>query len=739
VEPLLYLVHRLPYPPNKGDKIRSYHILRYLALRYRVHLGTFVDSSEDEKHVAPLRELCADVFVVRLRPTWGRLRSITSLLRGQALTVAFYRNARMHRWVDTTLREHAIRKAVAFSSPMAQYLVPGGSLRLVVDYCDVDSAKWSDYAPQHRWPMSFVYRREARRLLEFERDWALRSHACVFATHAEMSLFASLAPECASRLHAIGNGVDQEYFAPRADRPTPYAVAEEALVFTGAMDYWPNVDAVVWFANEILPRLVRARPRLRFFIVGMNPSPAVRALAANPAVVVTGKVNDVRPYVQHALAVVAPLRIARGIQNKVIEAMAMGRPVVVSEAASRGLCATPGSDFISAPQNPVAFSTAVLELLARPDREVIGQRARAAVVVAYDWEHNLSSFCALLGGDSKPDARNPFSSGANTLEPASNERQKVALTEPAAADVENLTLVSVIIPTTCEAVRSSQIERAIGSVLDQEHVKVELIVVVNGDRYDEELFKALQRSDQVRVIFEQEGNVSLARFRGLKSASGEFVCFLDDDDEYLPMSLHERTSQMRRHPEIDVLVTNGYNCKSGDVVVVDANLERRIKENLPVSFFYGNWFHSPASTFRRSSVDAALFDIRRKYFEWTFLYFSLLSSGKRIGYSNALTYRYMEDSPLSVSKTDAYRAAYPEFLLDLLQKPLDPELRKGVRRKYQAALNGVSQMHLRGGRIGQAAMSHWKCLANGGWRYVPYTRKIVLAGLRRSVSTASRD
>jgi sugar transferase (PEP-CTERM/EpsH1 system associated) len=396
LEPLLYLVHRLPYPPNKGDKIRSYHILRYLGARYRVHLGTFVDSAGDEKHVAALRELCADVCAVRLHPTWARLGSVKGLLRGEALTVPYYRNARMRRWVETTLREQPIRKAVVFSSPMVQYVAGAAGLRLIADYCDVDSAKWSEYAPQHRWPMSVVYRREGRRLLAFERERAQQCDACVFATDAEKSLFASLAPECAPRLHAIGNGVDPEYFAPRADRPSPYEAAEEVLVFTGVMDYWPNIDAVTWFANEVLPRLIEARPRVRFFVVGMNPSAAVRELAAHTAVVVTGKVDDVRPYVQHARAVVAPLRIARGIQNKVIEAMAMGRPVVVSEVAARGLYATADSDFIRAGRSSDAFAAAVLELLARPDREAIGERARTAVLAAYDWERNLSAFGTLL-------------------------------------------------------------------------------------------------------------------------------------------------------------------------------------------------------------------------------------------------------------------------------------------------------------------------------------------------------
>jgi sugar transferase (PEP-CTERM/EpsH1 system associated) len=396
LEPLLYLVHRLPYPPNKGDRIRSFHLLRYLSRNYRVHLGAFVDAPAEARQDEVLGSMCAEVFTARLHPRWARLRSLTGLLRGEALTVPYYRDARMQRWVDATVRANSIRRAVVFSSPMVQYAAAVPGLRLVADLCDVDSAKWTEYAPRHRWPLSAIYRREGRRLLAFERACALHCHACTFVTPAERELFARLAPESAARAHAVGSGVDPEFFLPLAGRPSPYAPGEAPLVFTGAMDYWPNIDAVGWFAREVLPRLVAARPGLRFFIVGMNPAAEVRALAADPAVVVTGKVKDVRPYLQHAAVVVAPLRVARGIQYKVIEAMTMGRPVVVSESAARGLSVVAGRDFVCAPEQPAAFADAVLELLQRPDREELGARGRAAVGTVYDSERTLAAFGRLL-------------------------------------------------------------------------------------------------------------------------------------------------------------------------------------------------------------------------------------------------------------------------------------------------------------------------------------------------------
>ena len=187
----------------------------------------------------------------------------------------------------------------------------------------MDSAKWSQYANSRSWPLSAIFKREGARLLAFERAVANGTEASVFVTPAEAQLFRTLAPECSTRVHHAQNGVDTDYFSPAHELPNPFATDEDAIVFTGAMDYWPNVDAVTWFARDVLPTIATQRPRARFYIVGIAPTPAVQALAQDPRVVVTGRVPDVRPYLKHARVVVAPLRVARGIQNKVLEAMAM--------------------------------------------------------------------------------------------------------------------------------------------------------------------------------------------------------------------------------------------------------------------------------------------------------------------------------------------------------------------------------------------------------------------------------
>jgi len=393
--PLLYLTHRIPYPPNKGDKVRSYHLLRFLAGRYAVHLGTFIDDDADRAHEDALAPLCASTHVATLRPARARIRSLAGLFSGEALTLGYYRNEGLAQWVRATVARHAITRVVVFSSAMAQYVTDLAGVRTVVDFVDVDSAKWEQYGRSRAWPLSQLYRREGDRLLAFERAVARAADASVFVTAAEADLFRRKAPECAARVSFAQNGVDTDYFAPDDARASPFAPDEEALVFTGAMDYWPNVDAVCWFAHEVLPAIRAERRNARFHIVGMQPAPTVQALAKLPGVSVTGRVPDVRPYLQHARVVVAPLRVARGIQNKVLEAMAMARPVVVSARAAEGLTARPGEE-IEVADDAAGFAARTLAVMAPSDAQRLGRAARARAVADYDWAANLAPFARLI-------------------------------------------------------------------------------------------------------------------------------------------------------------------------------------------------------------------------------------------------------------------------------------------------------------------------------------------------------
>ena len=214
--PLLYLVHRIPYPPNKGDKVRSFNILRQLARRHRVFLGTFVDHPDDIQYIDTLAEWCEETRVIRLDPRASRIASLRGLVTGEALSVPYYRSAALAKWVGQVVAREGITQAVAFSGPMAQYLDASGLRRRIVDFCDLDSAKWTQYAGDHRWPMSWLYRREGRSLLAFERAAAAKSDASLFVTDAEAGLFKADAPEGIAGDGTKQNGGDILIFFPRA-------------------------------------------------------------------------------------------------------------------------------------------------------------------------------------------------------------------------------------------------------------------------------------------------------------------------------------------------------------------------------------------------------------------------------------------------------------------------------------------------------------------------------------------
>lgn len=395
MEALLFLAHRLPFPPNKGDKIRSFHLLRHLARRHAVHVGTFIDDAADLPHVPSLSGLCASLHAERIHPRTRRLASLRALATGESMSVTYYRSAAMQRWVDDVIVRHDIRKVVVFCSTMAQYLERHPALRRIVDLVDVDSEKWAEYAPRHRWPLSWLYRREARTLLDFEARVVSASDMSTLVTPAEVALFESRAPAQQGRVSALPNGVDVEFFHQANAGENPYPAGRWPVVFTGAMDYWPNIDAACWFAAEVMPRIRASDPAAHFYVVGMNPSAAVRELEGQGHVTVTGRVDDVRPWVAHAACAVAPLRVARGIQNKVLEAMAMARPVVVSDTCAGSLDAQAGRDYIVA-GDAQSFADAVLALRDTQRAQAVGAAARARIEQVYRWDSALAALDACL-------------------------------------------------------------------------------------------------------------------------------------------------------------------------------------------------------------------------------------------------------------------------------------------------------------------------------------------------------
>jgi polysaccharide biosynthesis protein PslH len=393
---LLFLTQRLPYPPDKGEKIRSFQILNYLSGHYRIHLGCLIDDRNDLAFVDVIRAKCCDIHVAPLNSRIARLLCVRGLLTGEALSASFFRDRGLACWVRDVIK--MIRPAVVFiaSSNMAPYVLdlPNGALR-IVDLMDVDSEKWRAYSDLSRGPMRMVYRREWRKVAALERRIANECDLASFVSHVEAALFARLMPDCGARIRGVISGVDHRHFDPALNHPRVYDAVCPSYVFAGTMDYPPNVDAVKWFADEILPAIRCSVPAARFYIVGTNPTRDVRRLSRIPGVFVAGRVPDVRPYVAHATASVAPMRVARGIQNKVLEAMALARPVVLTSGALDGIEARPGQEVILA-DTAEQFAAACCRLAVRGDHDGIGAAARRFVVRNHDWSVTLHGFDDLL-------------------------------------------------------------------------------------------------------------------------------------------------------------------------------------------------------------------------------------------------------------------------------------------------------------------------------------------------------
>jgi sugar transferase (PEP-CTERM/EpsH1 system associated) len=363
---------------------------------YRVHLGCVVDDPADMAHVARMRDVCASVGAFPIDKRVQKYRALMKLRPGRPLMPDYYHSPALARWVEQTAARVRMDVVYIYSAAMGPYGLALTQGRKILDAQDVDSEKWAEYALKARYPMRAVWAREARTLLAYERRAAAACDWTFFVSDPEAARFRELAPEVADRVTAVENGVDLARFSPTDSYAWPFGTPGPNLVFTGNMDYWPNADAVMWFATAIMPRLRALRPELRFWIVGANPLPEVQALAGRPGVHVTGRVDDVRPYVAHAAAIVCPLRIARGIQNKVLEGMAMGRPVIASPAAFEGVHAQADTDLLVA-EGEEGFIARITDVL-DGKHPGLGGHARRAMEAHYAWDAVLGKLEHYLAG-----------------------------------------------------------------------------------------------------------------------------------------------------------------------------------------------------------------------------------------------------------------------------------------------------------------------------------------------------
>jgi sugar transferase (PEP-CTERM/EpsH1 system associated) len=400
MQDMLFLSQRIPFPPNKGDKIRSFNILKHFSQTHRIHLGCFIDDPVDWEYVPELQKLCADMHIAPLNQLTGRILSIRALFSGAPLNIPYFYNRALSEWTQNVFSQVKPKVAFAFSSQMAQYFLNPAvrAEQVIVDYCDVDSDKWLQYAKSKKWPLNWVFEREGRTLLQFDRRVGKEIDAGTFVTAQEVELFHRLAPETVGKIHAIGNGIDAEYFSPEGEYPSPFESDAPVVIFTGAMDYWPNVDAVNWFATELFPRVRESVAGLQFHIVGGNPTTEVLRLERIDGVTVTGRVPDMRPYFVHSRAAVTPMRIARGIQNKVLEAMAMGKPTVTTPQSLEGIEAIPGRDLLLA-ESPDEFVKHTITALTDPMAMKLGENARKLITSSYAWDAQLAAFDVLIGNN----------------------------------------------------------------------------------------------------------------------------------------------------------------------------------------------------------------------------------------------------------------------------------------------------------------------------------------------------
>ena len=388
---ILFLSHRVPFPPNEGGKIRAFHMIRHLNQHHHLVVASLAESEEEVRRAEGLKELCRELIVEVVPPARRWAQSVAALPTTTPSSVAYFWSPRLYARIRAAVAAQAFDAVIVHCAFVAQYVQPSDARFQLLDFVDMDSGKWAEYAVHRRFPLSLGYRLEAAKLRAYERKATEWFHQCAVTTAGELDTYSQLGSP--TPCSVMANGVDAKYFgqaAPRLRR------GGTVLAFLGRMDYFPNVDGICFFARDVFP-LVRAQcPTAELRIIGMNPTAEVRALAETPGIIVTGSVPDVRPYLQDATLTVAPLRIARGTQNKVLESMASGIPVVTTTLAARGVQAEPNQHLLVADE-PRRMSEEILRLLRDTDlQEQLARAAQEQVQRAHSWALTCGQLDQLL-------------------------------------------------------------------------------------------------------------------------------------------------------------------------------------------------------------------------------------------------------------------------------------------------------------------------------------------------------
>lgn len=387
---ILYVCHRLPFPPRRGGKIRPFNMIRHLhAQGHEVHVASLARSERELEEGAGLEQHCHQVIAEVIGPVAAGWRMLARLPSTSPSSFGYFQSPALQRRIRQVCATTRFDLVFVHCSSAAPYVAALEGMPKVLDFGDMDSQKWLHYAAFRPFPLSSGFWLEGKKLERTERLLAGRFDLCTCTTRAELDTLRVLAPGVASDW--FPNGVDSEYFRPDGSAHEP-----DTICFLGRMDYYPNIESMQRFCAEVLPLIRRRRPAVRLRIIGADPVPAVRRLATLPGVEVTGFVPDVRPLTRQAAVNIAPLKIARGTQNKVLEAMALGLPVVASNAAARGVDAVPGEHLLAA-DDPEAFADAVVGLLQDPAaRARLATAGRNRILSHHSWASSMLRLDALL-------------------------------------------------------------------------------------------------------------------------------------------------------------------------------------------------------------------------------------------------------------------------------------------------------------------------------------------------------
>ena len=388
---ILYLCHRFPFPPKRGGKIRPFNMIRHLsASGHKVTVCSLARSPEEAAEGQGLQAHCERFEMGHVKNPVQFLRMIVRLPLITPSSMGYFFSGELKAKVDELLARQKWDLIFVHCSSVAQYIEHVTDVPKILDFGDMDSQKWLEYANYKPFPLSLGYRWEGGKMLLAEKRLARRFDLCTATTRAERETLDGYATGAPSDW--FPNGVDSAFFSPDGE---PYEA--DTISFIGRMDYYPNQECMQRFCDEVWPLVRERRPQMKLVIVGADPSPAMRKLGERPGVTVTGSVPDVRPYVRRSALMVAPLAIARGTQNKILEAMAMGVPVVTSTIAAGGVDAEAPAHLLVA-DTPAEIAGAIFRIVESPaERERLAVAGRERMLSHHAWPHSMKRLDAIIG------------------------------------------------------------------------------------------------------------------------------------------------------------------------------------------------------------------------------------------------------------------------------------------------------------------------------------------------------